>query len=104
EILESEGLIERVVQAGDYLGDQLAGLVAAFPGHATEARGRGLLRGIAVAGSPAQVVARCREKGVLLSVAGDKVVRFAPPYIVTREQLDEALGTLRTVLAEGVGR
>ncbi len=104
EILESEGLVERVAQAGDYLGDQLAELVAAFPGHATEARGRGLLRGLAVAGSPATVVARCREKGVLLSVAGDKVVRFAPPYIVSRAQLDEAVGVVRAALSEGVGK
>jgi acetylornithine/N-succinyldiaminopimelate aminotransferase len=104
EILETEGLIYRVAQAGDYLADKLDELVSAFPGHATEARGRGLLRGIAVTGSPANVVARCREKGVLLSVAGDKVVRFAPPYIVSREQLDEAVGTVRAALGEGVGR
>ena len=42
----------------------------------------------ACAGSPSRarrrtVTARVREKGVLLSVAGDKVVRFAPPFIVT---------------------
>jgi acetylornithine/N-succinyldiaminopimelate aminotransferase len=104
DILENEGLIERVTQAGQYLGQQLDELVAEFPGHATEARGRGLLRGLAVAGAPAQVVARCREKGLLLSVAGDKVVRFAPPYIVERPQLDEAVAILRTVLADGVGK
>ena len=56
----------------------------------SRSRGRGLLRGVAVSGTPAQVTARCREKGLLLSVAGDKVVRFAPPYIVERAQVDEA--------------
>ena len=50
------------------------------------------------------MTARCREKGVLFSVAGDKVVRFAPPYIVAHAQLDEAVGILRSVLAEGVGK
>ena len=55
-------------------------------------------------GSPVQVVARAREKGVLLSVAGDKVVRFAPPYIVSHAELDEAVGILRGVLAEGIGK
>ena len=104
EILDTEGLIERVAQAGQYLGGQLAELVAEFPGHAIDARGRGLLRGIAVSGAPAQVVAKCRERGVLLSVAGDKVVRFAPPYIVERAQLDEAVHAVRAVLAEGVGK
>jgi predicted acetylornithine/succinylornithine family transaminase len=104
ELIDSEGLIERVAQAGQYLGSKLAELVREFPGHALDTRGRGLLRGVAVAGAPAQVVAKCREKGMLVSVAGDKVVRFAPPYIVEREHLDEAVGILRAVLAEGVGK
>jgi predicted acetylornithine/succinylornithine family transaminase len=104
EIIETEGLIERVAQAGQYLGTRLTDLVEEFPGHAVEVRGRGLLRGLAVSGAPAQIVARCRERGVLLSVAGDKVVRFAPPYIVERKHLDEAVAALRTVLAEGAGK
>ena len=104
DIIENEGLIERVAQAGQYLGTQLAGLVAEFPGHVTEVRGRGLLRGIAVSGAPAQVTVRCREKGLLVSVAGDKVVRFVPPYIVERKHIDEAIAIVRGVLSEGVGR
>jgi acetylornithine/succinyldiaminopimelate/putrescine aminotransferase len=31
-------------------------------------------------------------------------VRFAPPYIVERAQIDEAVAVLRSVLAEGVGK
>ena len=104
EIIENEGLIERVAEAGHYLGGQLADLVAEFPGHATEVRGRGLLRGLAVAGAPGQVTGRCRELGLLVSVAGDKVVRFAPPYVVEHKHLDEAIAILRGVLAEGAGR
>jgi len=104
EIIETEGLIERAAQAGQYLGSRLADLVAEFPGHVTGVRGRGLLRGIAVAGAPAQVTVRCREKGMLVSVAGDKVVRFAPPYVIGRVHIDEAIAILRDVLSEGVGK
>jgi acetylornithine/succinyldiaminopimelate/putrescine aminotransferase len=104
DILEAEGLIDRVHQAGQYLAGKLGELVAEFPGQVTEVRGRGLLRGIAVTGQPAQVVAKCREKGMLLSVAGDKVVRFAPPYIVERRHLDEAVKILRAALADGAGK
>jgi acetylornithine/succinyldiaminopimelate/putrescine aminotransferase len=50
------------------------------------------------------VVARSRELGLLLSVAGDKVIRFAPPYVVERAQLDEAVAILTKVLGEGVGK
>ncbi len=104
DIIEKENLLARVTESGEYLAGKLAELITEFPGHATEVRGRGLLRGLAVSGSPVQVVARAREKGVLLSVAGDKVVRFAPPYIVSKEQLDEAVSILRSILAEGVGK
>ena len=104
DLIDQEGLLAKVVEQGSYLAAQLGTLGAAFPGHATEVRGRGLLRGLAVSGQPAQVVSRCREKGLLLSVAGANVVRFAPPYVVERAQLDEAVGILRSVLAEGVGK
>jgi predicted acetylornithine/succinylornithine family transaminase len=97
EILESEGLIERCSSAGEYLGDRLAGLVK--KGLAQDARGRGLLRGVAIAGNAATVVGKCREKGVLFSVAGANVVRFAPPYVIDRAQIDEAVGVLEGVLA-----
>jgi len=104
DILETQGLIDRVVQAGQYLGQLLDDLVAKYPGHVVDTRGRGLLRGVSVSGAPGTVTAKCREKGLLLSVAGDKVVRFAPPYIVERHQLDEAVGILDAVLAQGVGK
>ena len=104
DIVEAEGLLERVMEAGRYLGDRLAELVREFPGHVLEARGRGLLRGIAVAGPPAQVNSRCREKGMLVSIAGANVIRFAPPFVVERAQLDEAVAILRSVLAEGAGK
>jgi len=104
DIIENEALIERVAQAGQYLAAQLADVVTDLPGQATEVRGRGLLRGLVVTAPPAQIVARCRENGVLVSVAGDKVVRFAPPYIVERKHIDEAVATIRSALSEGIGK
>ncbi len=104
DIIEQEGLLARVTASGEYLAGKLGALVEEFPGHVTEVRGRGLLRGIVVSGAPGQVTARAREQGMLVSIAGDKVVRFAPPYIVSTAQLDEAVSILRGVLAEGVGK
>lgn len=104
EIMESEGLVERVHDAGEYLGGKLAELVDEFPGHVTGVRGRGLLRGISVSGAPVQVTGKAREKGLLVSVAGSNVVRFAPPFVVERAQLDEAVSITRAVLEEGAGK
>ncbi|HTL38834.1 MAG TPA: acetylornithine/succinylornithine family transaminase [Kofleriaceae bacterium] len=104
EIIDNEGLLDRVAQAGEYLGSKLGELVKEFPGHALDTRGRGLLRGVAVSGVPAQITTRAREKGMLLSIAGANVIRFAPPFIVERAQLDEAVKIFRDVLAEGHGK
>ncbi|RMH43570.1 MAG: aspartate aminotransferase family protein [Deltaproteobacteria bacterium] len=98
--IEDDGLLAHAAAAGDVLGAGLAELVAAYPGLCVDARGRGLLRGIALARGAADVVARCRDRGLLVSVAGGTVVRFAPALIVDRAHIDEALAILRAVLDE----
>jgi 4-aminobutyrate aminotransferase-like enzyme len=51
-------------------------------------------------GDAGPVIVKARERGLLLTVAGGNVVRFAPALIVTREELDEALSILDGVLAD----
>jgi acetylornithine/N-succinyldiaminopimelate aminotransferase len=104
DIMTSDNLLARVNENGAYLGEKLEGLVKKFPGHVLEARGRGLLRGVAVSGVPAQITVKAREAGLLLSIAGANVIRFAPPYVVERAQLDEAVTILDGVLAQGAGK
>lgn len=101
EILERDGLVAQAAARGAYLGEKLAALVAAKPDLALEARGRGLLRGVAVAGNVAPIVARSRELGVLFSIAGANVIRFAPSYLVSEAQLDEAVDVLGRALDGG---
>jgi len=104
EILEQEKLVARVAEMGEYLGKRLEALVGEFPGHVLDARGRGLLRGVAVSGAPAQITAQAREKGLLLSIAGANAIRFAPPLVVDRKLIDEAVDILRACLREGAGK
>jgi acetylornithine/succinyldiaminopimelate/putrescine aminotransferase len=77
----------------------LQALVEKYPGKAKEVRGRGLLVGLAVDGDAAPYVARAREQGVLLSVAGGTVVRFVPAFVVTDEEIDEGVAALDKALA-----
>jgi len=98
EIIERDGLLAQVTSLGEHLGAALDGLVQRHGHVALEARGRGLLRGLRVKENAAGVVARAREQGVLLSLAGADVVRFAPSYVVTTAQLDEAVATLGQAL------
>jgi acetylornithine/succinyldiaminopimelate/putrescine aminotransferase len=59
-----------------------------------DVRGRGLLLGIELSFDAGPVVTRCRERGMLCNLAGERTVRLAPPYLVTREELDEGLRIL----------
>lgn len=100
ELIERHDLLAHVAAAGEHLGKSLASLVARHPERALDARGRGLLRGVAVAGNASQIVGKCRERGALLSLAGANVVRFAPAYVVTTAQLDEGVAILESVLTD----
>jgi predicted acetylornithine/succinylornithine family transaminase len=103
DVIEGEALLENCRQAGEYLGRALAELSAKHPTLLAEARGRGLLRGLVVKRDLAAIVARCREKHLLILQAGANVLRFAPALIVRRDDLDEALSILEQVLTEREG-
>jgi acetylornithine/N-succinyldiaminopimelate aminotransferase len=101
DVIEEDGLLANCTEVGDHLGRRLDELVARYPEVCVEGRGRGLLRGLALDGSTpvGPVVAKCRDKGVLLSIAGGTVIRFAPALIAERSHIDEAVSVLDEVLA-----
>jgi acetylornithine/N-succinyldiaminopimelate aminotransferase len=99
ETIEKEKLLARVLEAGGRLHKGLEALVSKYPDKAKEVRGRGLLLGLAVEGDASPYVARAREQGVLLSVAGGTVVRFVPAFVVTDEEIDEGVAALDKALA-----
>ncbi len=84
--------MEENVAKGRYASELVRTLAAKKAGVVREFRGRGLLFGVEVTVPAADVVAKCRQNGMLVNLAGEKTVRFAPPYIVSREQLVEAMG------------
>lgn len=97
--LMKEGLVARAAEMGEYLLGRLRALQADFPTMA-DVRGLGLMVGTEFMrdGEPAgdiarKVVADSLEQGLMLLTCGtdNNVVRWIPPLIVTREQLDEAL-------------
>jgi len=101
QAIDERNLLARCQEAGAYLGSALLRLAERRRPRARGVRGRGLLQGLVLDGEAAPVVARAREHGVLLSPAGGNVVRFAPPLVVARGDIDEAVAILDAVLAEG---
>jgi acetylornithine/N-succinyldiaminopimelate aminotransferase len=78
-------------------GTALASALAALPGVA-EVRGRGLLLGAVLERPAADVVAECRENGLVVLAAGDDVLRLAPPLTVGAAEVDEAVAILHRIL------
>ncbi len=98
--LTKEGFLDEVVQKGAYLFERLGALAAKYPGKIVEVRGRGLMAGIEMKDPVSDVVGKMIDGGVICGPAGPNVLRFIPPLIVTREQIDQAVDTLDTILGE----
>ena len=101
QAIDEQNLLSRCQDSGAYLGSALLRLAERRRPKTKGARGRGLLQGLVLDGEAAPVVARARERGLLLTVAGGNVIRFAPPLVVSRAEIDEAIAILDSVLAEG---
>jgi acetylornithine/succinyldiaminopimelate/putrescine aminotransferase len=65
-----------------------------------EARGQGLLCGLEVDRELPGLVDRGRAQGVLLNVIGQRVIRVAPPLVITDDELEEGLAALGRALEE----
>jgi acetylornithine/N-succinyldiaminopimelate aminotransferase len=101
DALDAEGLLENTRARGAQLEAGLRRLCERHAPLAVAPRGRGLLQGLQLAGDATPAVAACRERGLLLSVAGGSVVRFAPPLLVGAAQIDEGLRVLDEALQAG---
>jgi acetylornithine/N-succinyldiaminopimelate aminotransferase len=97
--IDAEGLLERCRDVGSHLGSALLRLAERRRPRARGARGRGLLQGLIVDGDAAPIVARAREQGLLLSLAGSNVIRFAPALVVAKADIDQAIEILDGALA-----
>ncbi len=97
--LLEDGVLENCRAMGDYLRKRLEELRERYP-FVTEVRGRGLILGMELSIEGAEIVKKCLAKGLLINCTVGKVLRFLPPLIVTKDEIDEAMGILDGVLQE----
>jgi acetylornithine/succinyldiaminopimelate/putrescine aminotransferase len=96
--IDAENLLERCRDVGSHLGSSLLRLAERRRPKTRGARGRGLLQGLITDGDAGPIVSRAREQGLLVSLAGGNVIRFAPALIATRAEVDQAVEILDGVL------
>ncbi len=93
-----DALTDELLTGVRVLGTRLAERLAGLPG-VLETRGLGLLVGAELDRPAAEVVAACLERGLLVSSAGERVLRLTPPLTVGADEVDQALIILAEALA-----
>jgi len=97
-ILE-EGILNRTEEIGEYLLGELEVLGRRYP-FVKEVRGIGLMIGMGLTIPGADIVKKGHERGVLLNVTHDTVLRFVPPLVVTKQEINSMIEILDGIFAE----
>jgi ornithine--oxo-acid transaminase len=95
KVLTDENLVARSAELGAYFLDQLRSIQSSV---IKEIRGRGLWIGIELHGAARPYCERLKTEGMLCKETHDHVIRLAPPLVITRQEIDWAVATLRKVL------
>ena len=96
QVLVDEKLVERSAELGGYFLERLRTLRSPI---IKEVRGRGLWIGIELTCAARPYCERLMQEGMLCKETHDRVIRLAPPLVITREEIDWAFERLKKVLA-----
>jgi len=99
EAIEEDNLLKNAADIGRYTKDKLEQLKQKHY-IIDSVRGIGLMIGIQLTGPGAEIVDKCLQKGLRINCTCDTVLRFMPPMIATKSQIDQAVDILDTVLTE----
>ncbi|VIO67671.1 MULTISPECIES: aspartate aminotransferase family protein [Bradyrhizobium] len=99
DVMLKPGFFEHVQKVSLLLKQKLASAVDRFPGVLSEVRGEGLLIGVKAVVPSGDLIAALRNEKLLTVGAGDNVVRFLAPLIVTEAEIDHSIAALERACA-----
>jgi acetylornithine/succinyldiaminopimelate/putrescine aminotransferase len=99
EAIEQENLLQNAVDIGQHIKNKLEQLKQKHS-IIESVRSVGLMVGIQLSTSGAEIVNKCLEKGLRINCTQATVLRFMPPMIATKDQIDQAIEIFDTVLTE----
>ncbi len=100
DVMLADGFFDHVVEMGNLMNTELAGVAERHPSVIESVRGAGLMWGMKCAMPNADLAAKAFEHGLLTVLAGDNVMRFLPPLIIEPAHIEEAVGILETCCGE----
>lgn len=93
-------LLPHIRDVGGYFHERLNELSTKYD-FVTRTRGKALMVGLELTVSGKSVVPRAQRKGLLMNCTAGNILRFLPPYIIEHRHVDEAVGILDEIFAEG---
>ncbi|MEO1552286.1 MAG: aspartate aminotransferase family protein [Pseudomonadota bacterium] len=99
DIISDEAFLAQVRRVSGAVAQGLKSLADSHPDKVDGVTGKGLLTGLKLKALPKPVQNACRENGLLVGVAGNNVLRLAPPLVIEDADVREAVGILDATLA-----
>ncbi len=96
--ITEDGVLENCQAMGKYLAESLEQLKERYA-FVKEVRGQGLILGMELTIEGGKLVVAAMERGLLINCTVGNVLRFVPPLIVNKDEIDEAMAILDSVLA-----
>ncbi|TPG70843.1 ornithine--oxo-acid transaminase [Brevibacillus laterosporus] len=96
EVLEEEGLVERSLELGAYFMEKIKEIKNP---HIKDVRGKGLFIGLELDIEARPYCEKLKTLGLLCKETHDTTIRFAPPLVISKEELDWAIERIKQVLA-----
>lgn len=97
DLFEEKHIIENVETVGSYLEKRLEELVGKYDIIETR-RGMGLMQGLVFTQPVGSIIQKALDAGLVLINAGEKIIRFIPPLVITKEHVDEMVDILESCL------
>lgn len=98
DLFEQDHIIENVKLVAPYLEEKLDALVEKYDFIETR-RGAGLMQGLVFTKPVGEIINKALENGLILINAGTNIIRFVPPLIITKEDVDHMIEILEPCLA-----
>ena len=99
DTIPANDFLNNVREIGAYFKQKLIALKDKYPSLIKEVRGEGLILGAELSKPGRAIVNECMERGAIINCTAGNVLRFIPPLIITKENVDELVDILDPVLA-----
>ena len=105
DVIERDNLLQHATEMGEHITARMQDF-AKECSSVTEVRGKGLFIGIeldadadgAWFANAGEVVSKALEQGLIINAAQNRVLRLAPPMVITKDELDQGLDVLQSLI------